>query len=104
MVAKLSTPITVNGRVPLGEDGAALYSQRNPYVSVKRVSERTRIARDFHDTLLQSFQGVLLKLQAVTYLFAERPAEARKTLETSIEEDCRGPRCHRRFALFGDDR
>src|SRR6185503_10145600 len=25
----------------------------------ERVSERTRIARDFHDTLLQSFQGVL---------------------------------------------
>src|SRR5262249_31286907 len=26
----------------------------------ERVAERTRIARDFHDTLLQSFQGVLM--------------------------------------------
>ena len=26
---------TVNGRVPLGDDGAALYSQRRPYVRVK---------------------------------------------------------------------
>jgi signal transduction histidine kinase len=26
-----------------------------------RVSERTRIARDLHDTLLQSFQGALLR-------------------------------------------
>src|SRR5262249_18793279 len=34
----------------------------------ERLSERTRIARDFHDTLLQSFQGVVLKFHAVTYL------------------------------------
>jgi PAS domain S-box-containing protein len=51
-----------------------------------RVSERTRIARDLHDTLLQSFQGVLMKLSAVTYLLPDRPAEAQKTLETSIEQ------------------
>ena len=29
-----------------------------------RVSERTRIARDLHDTLLQSFQGALLRFQS----------------------------------------
>ena len=29
----------------------------------ERVSERTRIARDLHDTLLQSFHGVLLRFQ-----------------------------------------
>ena len=46
-----------------------------------RVDERTRIARDLHDTLLQSFQGVLLKFQAVTFALPDRPAEARKTLE-----------------------
>jgi len=51
----------------------------------ERVSERTRIARDFHDTLLQSFQGVLLKFHAVTYLLHDRP-EAQKTLETVIEQ------------------
>jgi signal transduction histidine kinase/ligand-binding sensor domain-containing protein len=52
----------------------------------ERVAERTRIARDFHDTLLQSFQGVLLKFHAVSYLIADRPAEAQKTLETVVEQ------------------
>jgi len=51
-----------------------------------RVNERTRIARDFHDTLLQSFQGVLLKFHAVTYVLLDRPAEAQKTLQNVIEE------------------
>src|SRR5262249_26952271 len=39
----------------------------------ERVNERTRIARDLHDTLLQSFQGVLLKFHAVTYLLPDQP-------------------------------
>src|SRR6202795_1422222 len=34
MVARLFTCVTVNGRVPLGDEGAALYSHRNPYVIV----------------------------------------------------------------------
>src|SRR6266571_3857840 len=34
IVARLSTPVTVNGRVPLGDEGAALYSHRRPYVIV----------------------------------------------------------------------
>jgi signal transduction histidine kinase/ligand-binding sensor domain-containing protein len=50
-----------------------------------RVNERTRIARDLHDTLLQSFQGVLLKFHAVTYMLPDRP-EARKSLEGVIEQ------------------
>ena len=49
----------------------------------ERVSERTRIARDLHDTLLQSFQGVLLKFHAVTYLLADQ-SEARQGLEGAI--------------------
>jgi len=51
-----------------------------------RVAERERIARDLHDTLLQSFQGVLLKFSAVSYLISKRPAEAQKTLENAIEQ------------------
>ncbi len=31
----------------------------------ERVVERTRIARDIHDSLLQGFQGLILRLQAV---------------------------------------
>lgn len=39
----------------------------------ERVNERTRIARDFHDTLLQSFQGVLMKFSIVPSMIPERP-------------------------------
>jgi signal transduction histidine kinase len=39
----------------------------------ERVNERTRIARDLHDTLLQSFQGVLMKFSGVTYQLPEAP-------------------------------
>jgi signal transduction histidine kinase len=44
-----------------------------------------RIARDFHDTLLQSFQAVLLNFHAVTYLLSDRP-EAKREVENVIEE------------------
>jgi len=50
-----------------------------------RVGERTRIARVLHDTLLQSFQGVLLKFSAMTYLIPERP-DVQKKLEGVIEQ------------------
>ncbi len=52
----------------------------------ERVSERTRIARDLHDTLLQSFHGLLLRFQAAINLLPERPAEARKVLENAIDQ------------------
>jgi signal transduction histidine kinase len=51
-----------------------------------RVAERKRIARDLHDTLLQSFQGVLLKFSAISYLIPNRPAEAQQTLESVVEQ------------------
>src|SRR5262249_24994983 len=51
-----------------------------------RVSERTRIARDLHDTLLQSFHGVLLRFQAATIILTDRPVEARRQLESAIDE------------------
>src|SRR4029453_16728824 len=51
-----------------------------------RVGERTRIARELHDTLLQSFHGLLLRFQTASYLLAERPAEAKETLDSAIEQ------------------
>ena len=51
----------------------------------ERNSERARIARDLHDTLLQSFQGVLLKFSAATYLIPERP-DVQKKLESVCEQ------------------
>jgi len=48
--------------------------------------ERSRIARDLHDTLLQSFQGVLLKFSTVKYMMRVRPDEAEEALERTIEQ------------------
>ena len=50
-----------------------------------RVAERTRIARELHDTLLQSFQGVLLQFQTVSHLLPVRPLEAKGKLDSAIE-------------------
>ena len=50
----------------------------------ERVSERTRIARDLHDTLLQSFQGLLLQFKAVSYRL--QPGEIKKSLDAAIGE------------------
>ena len=51
-----------------------------------RVSERTRIARELHDTLLQSFQGALLRFQSVANVLATRPDEARERLERALDQ------------------
>ena len=48
----------------------------------ERVAERTRIARDLHDTLLQSFQGLLLQLQAVSYQL--QPGKTKTALDAAI--------------------
>ena len=49
----------------------------------ERVGERTRLARELHDTLLQSFQGLIFHLQAVQDLL---PAgKAKDLLEESLE-------------------
>jgi signal transduction histidine kinase len=52
----------------------------------ERVNERTRIARDLHDTLLQSFYGLLLQFQSAMYLLPGRPEEARKRLESALDQ------------------
>jgi signal transduction histidine kinase len=52
----------------------------------ERVNERTRIARELHDTLLQNFQGLLPRLQAAIYMLPERGTEARKTLEAAVDK------------------
>jgi len=50
----------------------------------ERVSERTRIARELHDTLLQSIQGLLLKFDAAAkQLPLDEPA--RRTLEKALD-------------------
>jgi signal transduction histidine kinase/ligand-binding sensor domain-containing protein len=51
-----------------------------------RVSERTRIARDLHDTLLQSFQGLLLRFQSVAKVLPDNPQEARQRLDLALDQ------------------
>ena len=50
-----------------------------------RVAERTRIARELHDTLLQGAHGLLLRFQTVSQLLLERPLEAKKNLDSAIQ-------------------
>jgi ligand-binding sensor domain-containing protein/signal transduction histidine kinase len=50
----------------------------------ERVSERTRIARDLHDTLLQSFQGLVFRFQAARYYLPDRPEEASDALDSAL--------------------
>ena len=51
-----------------------------------RVAERTRIARELHDTLLQSFQGVLLQFQTASHLLLMHPIEAKEKLDRTIDK------------------
>ena len=52
----------------------------------ERVEERTRIARELHDTLLQSFQGLMFSFQAARNLLPGRFEEAIRTLDSAIRE------------------
>jgi len=49
-----------------------------------RVGERTRIARDLHDTLLQSFQGLVFRFQAALNQLPNRPEKAYEVLESAL--------------------
>jgi signal transduction histidine kinase/ligand-binding sensor domain-containing protein len=51
----------------------------------ERVSERTRIARELHDSLLQGFQGLMFRLWAIRDLLPDRSAEAAASLEKALE-------------------
>jgi signal transduction histidine kinase/ligand-binding sensor domain-containing protein len=51
-----------------------------------RVNERTRIARELHDSLLQGIQGLMFRLQAVRDMLPGRaPAEAIKAFDIALE-------------------
>jgi Y_Y_Y domain/Histidine kinase/Two component regulator propeller len=50
----------------------------------ERVTERTRIARELHDTLLQSFQGSLFEFQTARNLLSKGRQEAIQTLDSAM--------------------
>ena len=51
----------------------------------ERLSERTRIARELHDTLLQSFQGLILHFQRSRNVLPAQPEEAIHRLDAALE-------------------
>jgi signal transduction histidine kinase len=50
----------------------------------ERVLERTRIARELHDTLLQSLHGLMFRFQAARNKLPGRPEEAMQALDGAI--------------------
>jgi signal transduction histidine kinase/ligand-binding sensor domain-containing protein len=50
-----------------------------------RLNERTRIARELHDSLLQGFQGLMFRLQAVRQLLPERVGDAAEFLDSAMQ-------------------
>jgi len=50
-----------------------------------RNAERERIARELHDTFLQSIQGLILQFQSIIYGMPEG-AESRRVMEASLEQ------------------
>ena len=49
-----------------------------------RVDERMRVARELHDTLLQSFQASLIQMQAARNMLTRRPEKAEQSLDKAI--------------------
>jgi signal transduction histidine kinase/ligand-binding sensor domain-containing protein len=62
-----------------------IHAQMNARLD-ERVLERTRIARELHDTLLQSFHGLLLRFQAAHNLLPGRAIDARQVLRTALDD------------------
>jgi ligand-binding sensor domain-containing protein/signal transduction histidine kinase len=50
----------------------------------ERVAERTRIARELHDSLLQGFHGLMFRLQAVRHQLPDRPEAAAQALDEAL--------------------
>jgi len=50
----------------------------------ERLDERARIARELHDTLLQSFHGLLFRVQAARNLMPQKPQSAIRVLDEAI--------------------
>jgi signal transduction histidine kinase/ligand-binding sensor domain-containing protein len=50
----------------------------------ERLNERTRISRELHDSMLQGFQGLMFRLQAVRQLLPERPGDAAQFLDSAM--------------------
>jgi ligand-binding sensor domain-containing protein/signal transduction histidine kinase len=61
-------------------------SRRFEMLIEERAMERTRIARELHDSLLQGFQGLLLYLQVAQHMLPSQPEEARQAIEKVLDQ------------------
>jgi hypothetical protein len=52
----------------------------------ERIIERTRIARELHDSLLQGFQGLLLHLQVAEHMLPADPVEAKRVIGKVLDQ------------------
>jgi signal transduction histidine kinase len=75
--------MTVAGCILLASAYRFRVRQESARIKV-RMAERERIARELHDTLLQSFQGSLFEVQAARNLFPRRPDDAMHSLDEAI--------------------
>jgi hypothetical protein len=83
MVARLFTPITVNGSVPFGDEGAALYSHRRPYVIVNvLVAFHVSWPNKLQFEKVSCTSGVLDTMTASGSLLARTFDNERKTFST----------------------
>lgn len=73
----------MTGAVALYKWRLRLVYDRAQAAASERASERLRIARDLHDTLLQSVQGLTLSLHAATQKLPKQ-GEVRSTLEETL--------------------
>jgi signal transduction histidine kinase len=60
--------------------------QRYAVVLEARVSERLRIARELHDTLLQSIQALMVQIHAARNMVPRKPEDAVHALDDAIAE------------------
>jgi signal transduction histidine kinase len=81
LVATMAFVLTLIGayRLRLGQIRAQMSAR-----SDERVLERTRIARELHDTLLQSLHGLLFRFQAARNMLPRRTEEAMGALDGAI--------------------
>jgi signal transduction histidine kinase/ligand-binding sensor domain-containing protein len=70
----------------------AAYRRRVRHISLamsarfdERLAERTRVARELHDTLLQSFHGAMFRFQGAANVLPDRPLEAKQRLESALK-------------------
>src|SRR5262245_38810498 len=60
-------------------------AQMGDVVDQVRMNERTRIARELHDTLLQSLQGLMLHVQSARDLLPAQAARAIEALDRALD-------------------